>query len=46
VNRACRALKAQRVEELRRLCVNLRQRLTQARETQSRLADALVAELA
>jgi len=35
-----------RVEELRRLCANLRRRLTEARETQSRLADALVAELA
>ena len=34
-----------RVEELRRLCANLRQRLAQARETQSRLADALVAEV-
>ncbi|MEQ1807594.1 MAG: restriction endonuclease subunit S, partial [Burkholderiaceae bacterium] len=35
-----------RVEELRGLCADLRQRLTQARETQSRLADALVAEVA
>lgn len=35
-----------RVEELRRLCADLRQRLTQARDTQSRLADALVAEVA
>ena len=35
-----------RVEELRRLCADLRQRLTQAREIQSRLADALVAEVA
>ena len=35
-----------RVEELRRLCADLRQRLTQARQTQSRLADALVAEVA
>ena len=35
-----------RVEALRRLCADLRQRLTQARETQSRLADALVAEVA
>ena len=35
-----------RVEELRRLCADLRQRLTKARETQSRLADALVAEVA
>ena len=35
-----------RVEELRRLCADLRQRLTQAQETQSRLADALVAEVA
>ena len=34
-----------RVEELRRLCADLRQRLTQAQETQSRLADALVAEI-
>ena len=35
-----------RVEELRRLCAHLRQRLTQARQTQSRVADALVAEVA
>ena len=35
-----------RVEELRRLCDDLRHRLAQARETQSRLADALVAEVA
>ena len=35
-----------RVEELRRLCADLRQQLAQARETQSRLADALVAEVA
>lgn len=35
-----------RVEELRRLCAALRQRLTEARETQGRLADALVAEVA
>ena len=35
-----------RVEELRRLCADLRQRLINARETQSRLADALVAEVA
>ena len=35
-----------RVEELRRLCANLRRLLTEAREIQSRLADALVAELA
>ena len=34
------------VEELRRLCGDLRQRLTRARETQSRLADALVADVA
>jgi Type I restriction modification DNA specificity domain len=33
-----------RVEELRSLCAQLRQRLTAARETQSRLADALVAQ--
>ena len=33
-----------RVEELRRRCTDLRQRLTQAREIQSRLAAALVAE--
>jgi type I restriction enzyme S subunit len=35
-----------RVEELRRLCAGLRQRITLAREIQSRLADALVAEIA
>jgi type I restriction enzyme, S subunit len=35
-----------RVEELRRLCADLRMRLNAARETQSRLADALVAEAA
>ena len=35
-----------RVEELSRLCADLRQRLTQARGIQSRLADALVAEVA
>ncbi len=35
-----------RFEVLRRLCADLRQRLTRARETQSRLADALVAKLA
>jgi type I restriction enzyme S subunit len=35
-----------RVKELRQLCANLRQRLTEARQTQSRLADALVAEIA
>ena len=34
-----------RVEELRRLCAQLRKRLTDARHTQSQLADALVAEL-
>ena len=33
-----------RVEELRRLCAQLRERLTQAREVQARLADALVAQ--
>ena len=33
-----------RVEELRRLCAQLRERLTEARRTQSQLADALVAE--
>ncbi len=33
-----------RVEELRRVCASLRERLTRARETQSRLADAMVAE--
>lgn len=32
-----------RVEQLRRLCADLRERLQQARATQSRLADALVA---
>ena len=35
-----------RVEELRRPCADLRQRLTQAREIQSRLADAEVVEVA
>ena len=35
-----------RVEELRCLCADLRQRLTQARETQSSLADSLVTEIA
>ena len=35
-----------RVEELRRLCTDLRQRLTRARETQARLGAALVAEIA
>jgi len=35
-----------RVEELRGLCTSLRQRLVLSRETQSRLADALVAEVA
>ena len=35
-----------RVEELRRLCADLRQRLTQTREIQSRLADAEVVEVA
>ena len=35
-----------RVEELQRLCADLRQRVTQARATQARLADALVAEVA
>jgi type I restriction enzyme S subunit len=34
-----------RVDELRRLCADLRQRLIQIRETQSRLATALVAEV-
>ena len=34
-----------RVEELRRLCAQLRERLTEARRTQSQLADALVAEV-
>ena len=33
-----------RVEELRRLCAQLRERLTEARATQSRLADALVSD--
>lgn len=33
-----------RVEELRRLCVQLRKRLTEARQTQALLADALVAQ--
>ncbi len=32
-----------RVEQLRRLCAQLRERLTEARRTQSQLADALVA---
>jgi type I restriction enzyme S subunit len=32
-----------RVEELRRLCAQMREKLTQAREVQARLADALVA---
>ena len=35
-----------RVEELRSLCADMRHRLIQARETQSRLADALLAEVA
>ena len=35
-----------RVEELRRLCAQLRERLTDAHQTQSQLADALVAEAA
>ena len=35
-----------RVEELRSLCASLRQRLARSREAQSRLADALVAEVA
>jgi type I restriction enzyme S subunit len=35
-----------RVKELRQLCADLRQRLIEARQTQSRLADALVAEIA
>jgi len=35
-----------RVEELRRLCAQLRERIVQARRTQSQLADALVAEVA
>ena len=34
-----------RVEELRGLCAQLRERLTDARRTQSQLADALVAEI-
>ena len=34
-----------RVEELRRLCAQLRERLTDARRMQSQLADALVAEI-
>ena len=34
-----------RVEELRRLCAQLRERLTEARRTQSQLADALVAKV-
>lgn len=33
-----------RVEELRRLCAQLRKRLTEARRTQALLADALVAQ--
>ena len=33
-----------RVEELRRLCAELRERLTEARSTQGQLADALVAQ--
>ena len=35
-----------RVEELRQLCAQLRERLTSARRTQSQLAEALVAEVA
>jgi len=35
-----------RVEELRRLCAQLRERLTHARQTQANLADALVARAA
>ncbi len=35
-----------RVEELRRLCAQLRERLTEAQRVQSQLADALVAEVA
>ena len=35
-----------RVEELRHLCAQLRERLTSARRTQSQLAEALVAEVA
>ncbi len=35
-----------RVEELRCLCAQLRERLVEARRTQSQLADALVAEIA
>jgi len=35
-----------RVKELRRLCVQLRERLAEARRTQSQLADALVAQVA
>ena len=35
-----------RVNELRALCTRLRDRLTAAREVQSRLADALVADAA
>lgn len=34
-----------RVEELRHLCAQLRERLTDARHTQSQLADALVADI-
>ena len=33
-----------RVEELRRLCTQLRERLTDTRRTQSQLADALLAQ--
>ena len=33
-----------RVEELRHLCAQLRERLTQARRTQNQLAEALVAD--
>ena len=35
-----------RVEELRHLCAQLRERLTSARRTQTQLAEALVAEVA
>jgi type I restriction enzyme S subunit len=35
-----------RVEQLRRLCVDLRQRLAASRTTQGHLADALVENLA
>ena len=34
-----------RVEELRRLCAQLRERLTEARRTQNQLAEALIAEI-